>query len=54
MGTVYKAVDETLEREIGDQVPQPGSADPDILTGFRAERRRSRALIIPTSPRSSS
>ena len=37
MGTVYKAFDETLEREIALKVLNPGLTDPRILTRFRAE-----------------
>jgi hypothetical protein len=37
MGTVYKAVDETLEREVAIKCLNPGLAEPDILKRFRAE-----------------
>jgi predicted Ser/Thr protein kinase len=37
MGTVYKAVDETLEREVAIKVLNPELADTDIMKRFRAE-----------------
>ena len=37
MGTVYKAVDETLDREVAIKVLNPGHADPAILARFRSE-----------------
>ena len=37
MGTVYKAVDETLDREVAIKVLNPELADTDIMKRFRAE-----------------
>ena len=37
MGTVYKAVDQTLEREVAIKVLNPGLAQSDVLKRFRAE-----------------
>jgi predicted Ser/Thr protein kinase len=37
MGTVYKAVDETLEREVAIKCLNPDLADADVLRRFRAE-----------------
>src|SRR5205823_5506805 len=37
MGTVYKAVDETLEREVAIKCLNSDLADPDLLKRFRAE-----------------
>src|SRR3954462_11942207 len=37
MGTVYKALDETLAREVAIKVVNPGLTDPKILARFRAE-----------------
>jgi serine/threonine-protein kinase len=37
MGTVYKAVDETLEREVAIKVLNPELADTDIMRRFRVE-----------------
>lgn len=37
MGTVYKAVDETLDREVAIKVLNPELADTDVMKRFRAE-----------------
>jgi serine/threonine-protein kinase len=37
MGTVYKAVDETLDREVAIKSLNPGVGDPEVLKRFRAE-----------------
>ena len=37
MGTVYKAVDETLEREVAIKCLNPDLAEPEVLKRFRAE-----------------
>lgn len=37
MGTVYRAVDETLEREVAVKVLNPGLAEPAIMQRFQAE-----------------
>ncbi len=37
MGTVYRAVDETLDREVAIKVLNPDLSDPDVLKRFRAE-----------------
>ena len=37
MGTVYKAVDETLDREVAIKCLNPDLGDPEILKRFRAE-----------------
>jgi len=37
MGTVYKAVDQTLDREVAIKVLNPDLTDPDVLKRFRAE-----------------
>lgn len=37
MGTVYKAIDETLDREVAIKVLNPELADTDIMKRFRAE-----------------
>ena len=43
MGTVYKAVDETLDREVATQSAHPELADTDIIKRSGRKRRRSRA-----------
>src|ERR1043166_1793147 len=37
MGTVYKAVDETLGREVAIKLLNPDLSDPEVLKRFRAE-----------------
>jgi serine/threonine-protein kinase len=37
MGTVYRAVDQTLDRDVAIKVLNPDLSDPDILKRFRAE-----------------
>jgi serine/threonine protein kinase len=37
MGTVYKAVDQTLDREVAIKVLNPDLTDPDVLKRFRGE-----------------
>ncbi|HEY7288069.1 MAG TPA: protein kinase, partial [Vicinamibacterales bacterium] len=37
MGTVYKAFDETLERDVAIKVLNRGVTEPEILKRFRAE-----------------
>src|SRR5262252_44890 len=37
MGTVYRAVDETLDREVAIKVLHSTFADPRVITRFRAE-----------------
>ena len=37
MGIVYKAVDETLDREVAIKCLSPDVAEPDTLKRFRAE-----------------
>ncbi len=47
MGTVYKAVDQTLDREVAIKVLNPDLTDADVLKRFRAEAVTRRA---PQSP----
>lgn len=47
MGTVYRAIDETLEREVALKVLNPDLADSDIVRRFRAEATTLAKLAHP-------
>ena len=47
MGTVYKAVDQTLGREVAIKVLRPEMADTDVVKRFEAEARALAALNQP-------
>ena len=54
MGTVYRAIDETLHRDVAIKVLNAELNDPEVAKRFRAEAITVARLSIRASPRSTS